>query len=374
MKLLIKLSFLTLIIFILGYSSCQKHSLLFQNPTKIHLPSQKIYSTNFLEYIKPKPNPKTNVKKDLLNNKPNLNGNLPSANKKYNDLGYISGESAINSKTGVFVDDICYNPPISKPTPMKSVIKFSSSMNKSQLFSQLGIELNGSIGIKGVTVSAEAKFKNVTEENSYSSYFYYYAKTTRIRNFKYQIYLDDLLNNEGKLIFQAAKDDKDINIFIESCGDMVPDTVEEGGVAIIQVSIEFKSGAEKKKFELSGNIKSSDLINIGAKITSSKSKSKTGGAVKIKAVQFGGDSGQLTQILPDDMNSECSSVVKTKGGKKNPEEKVDCTQNLKVISDYFIKNFSKQFNTKTPHENYFGFKVTKRCLTKINLKEELTPS
>ena len=292
--------------------------------------------------------------------------NLPDVNINLRTLDTLTGESGFNSINNTLANYDCYKTPKTKKGSMKSKGTFSSSMTRSELFKELALGVNATIGVKDISVGANFKFTDIFEENSSSSSFYYYVKFSRSRFFTYEPLADLALTKSGLILLEKSKKDKKNKIFYYKCGDMVVKNVEEGALVVVQVSVNFKSVNEKKKFDLGANVKFMDIVDVGANLSKSMDNLKLNGKTVFKAKQFGGDSQKFNMMFPDNISEKCSAAVDPQKRKSNPNANSECTEFLNSISNYFKTDFPNQFNDEL--ERYFVFNYEKFYFEDLELE------
>lgn len=292
--------------------------------------------------------------------------NLPDININLRTLDTITGESGFNSINNTLAIYDCYKTPKTKKGSMKSKGTFSSSMSRSELFTELGLGINATIGVKDVNVGAYFKFSNIFEENSSSSSFYYYVKFTRSRFFSYEPLADLALTESGLKLLEKSKKDKNNKIFYFKCGDMLVKNVEEGALVIVQVNVQFKSVYEKQKFDFGVNVKFMDIVDVGANLSKSMDQLKLNGKTVFRAKQFGGDSQRFNMMFPDNISEKCSAAVNPQKRRSSPNANSECTEFLNTISNYFKTDFPNQFNDEL--ERYFVFNFEKFYYEDLELR------
>lgn len=235
-----------------------------------------------------------------------------------------------------FANIACFNQQ-SEQFPPDSSIKIDKSSDKNEiqnLFS-IGVTVKGHLGPisegeLGVNVSVLNKFIRETEDNDYSTSYYYYNKISRKTNFFFDDIFDinSSLTEDGLEVYQNNFEDFGI-----VCGDKFIESIEEIALFVINVKFVFDYKEDKDTFIHRVGLNLGPLFGFTATITNISRIFKGNIQIVITANQFGGSPQYLGKIYDGNNISECSIRSLDK-----------CQNIISAISNYASGDFVRQID------------------------------
>ena len=280
----------------------------------------------------------------------------------------LNGKKGYNTYLKNFSKYPCYK--ISKEIAGSFTIqdKLNSSSTREEILEIIKYPPPGSYKIlKEKTFFLLENFVNKNSDDPYIISYFYFFKISRKRKFIY-----DYTSIENNHIVLSRnnfwKSNENFNFF-NDCGDALVDSVLEGGLVIIDISVKFETIEKKIYFKkiLNSNGNLGDLSLAGENINSILKIIGGKASVYIRANQTGGISYDYSKIEKQICFKEVNFLRENNNKIKYNE---NCGNFFKTFVTYVRNNFVKQFDEKLDFYNTFNFSLGKLINNKPKVEKK----
>ena len=296
---------------------------------------------------------------------PNQNSqNKILLNTQDSDMIYIDGKTGFNSYLNSFTNSECYNVSRTISGNISLVDQIDKTFSRDEIINLMKLNNPGSVDVRTLSLDSDKDIEDNFPEEADSTYFYYFVKLTRNREFKYDPLIENFLDESGRKLLEKSTTNKD-QFFLLTCGDSVVKTVSEGGFIIFQVELDFNSIEKKINFDKFVRNNLGDLKTLDQKIKKNLQETGAKAILGFKVVQFGGNNSDLVDKPWETALNQCNIAVDSQITEETEKATEYCSKFLSDLNSYILINFHDQFTENSL--NYVTFDFRKIQLEDLQL-------
>lgn len=171
------------------------------------------------------------------------------------------------------------------------VVDFVRSYDMNSVEDQLGMKLNGHIGIGWFGADAKAEFMHYMSTDDLSESLLY-RTSLEFKNIQYNAPASDVLNSTGIMHLKNGPAD-----FRQYCGDAYVAQINHGAYLYLALQFHFLSKQDKTNFDAQFKGDFASLANLTTDLSRKIDQSHIQGNIHLLALQEGGDPQYLSQIF-----------------------------------------------------------------------------